>query len=117
MGVLDIGSLGVRDTYHTARMEAAEKNVTAGKNAVTSNGNKKNGKLYKACREFEAIYIKQMLDVMRKTVNKTGLLDGGFAQDVFEDMLYDEYAKKMAENAGFGLSDALYKQLSSYVEE
>ena len=38
-----------------------------------------------------------MLDVMRKTVHKENdLLDGGLAQDVFEGMLYDEYAKKMA---------------------
>ncbi len=40
-----------------------------------------------------------MLNVMRKTVEKEGLLDGGMSEDIFEDMLYDEYAKKMAETA------------------
>lgn len=70
--------------------------------------------LYKVCQDFEAIFIKQMLNVMRKTINKTGLLDGGFAEEVFEDMLYDEYAKKMAKNGNFGLSDSLYRQLSQY---
>jgi flagellar protein FlgJ len=68
--------------------------------------------LYKVCQEFEAIFIKQMLDVMRSTVPKTGLLDGGMAEEIFEDMLYDEYAKSMSENAGFGLSDIIYDQLS-----
>ncbi|MBN2536095.1 MAG: rod-binding protein [Spirochaetales bacterium] len=72
----------------------------------------KGSDLYKACQDFEAIFIKQMLNVMKKTINKSGLIDGGFAEEVFEDMLYDEYAKKMAENAGFGLSDSLYRQLS-----
>ncbi|HVP17695.1 MAG TPA: rod-binding protein [Spirochaetia bacterium] len=28
-------------------------------------------------------------------------------------MLYDEYAKKMAETAGFGLANTIYRQLSS----
>ena len=54
-----------------------------------------------------------MLNSMRQTVNKTGLLDGGMAEDVFEDMLYDEYSKLMAKNANLGLTDLLYKQLSN----
>ncbi|KKL12837.1 hypothetical protein LCGC14_2531770 [marine sediment metagenome] len=69
--------------------------------------------LYKASVEFESIFIKQMLNVMRKTVDKSGFLDGGFAEEIFEDMLYDDYAKKMAENASFGLANLLYEQLSS----
>jgi Rod binding domain-containing protein len=75
----------------------------------------KKSPLYKACQDFESIFIKQMLNVMRKTVEKSGLLDGGMAEDVFEDMLYDEYAKLMAQNANFGLTEILYKQLSAKV--
>ena len=74
---------------------------------------KKDDKLYETCQDFEAIFIKQMLNSMRQTVNKTGLLDGGMAEDVFEDMLYDEYSKLMAKNANLGLTDLLYKQLSN----
>ncbi len=68
--------------------------------------------LYEVCVDFEAIFIKQMLNVMRKTVHKNGLLDGGFAEEIFEDMLYDEYSQKMARNAQFGLANILYNQLS-----
>ena len=73
----------------------------------------KNSKLYQVSVEFEAIFIKQMLNVMRKSVAKTGLLDGGLAEEFFEDMLYDEYAKKMAKNGSFGLADMIYRQLTS----
>ena len=72
----------------------------------------RNGDLYKTCVEFESIFIKQMLNVMRKTVDKSGFLSGGFAEEIFEDMLYDDYAKKMAENANFGLANLIYEQLS-----
>jgi flagellar protein FlgJ len=41
------------------------------------------------------------------------LLGGGLSQDVFEGMLYDEYAKKMAQTAGFGLAETIYRQVSS----
>jgi flagellar protein FlgJ len=67
-----------------------------------------------SCQDFEALFIKQMLDAMRKTVNKADdMLNGGMSQDIFEGMLYDEYAKKMAETAQFGLSDMIYRQVSS----
>lgn len=74
----------------------------------------RNSELYKASLDFEALFIKQMLDVMRKTIHKEdSLLNGGLGQDVYEDMLYDQYAKKMASTAQFGLADMIYRQLSS----
>ncbi|MBN2735532.1 MAG: rod-binding protein [Spirochaetales bacterium] len=74
-------------------------------------------KLHKACTEFESLLIKQMLDVMRKTVHKTGLTDGGYAEEIFEDMLYEKYAMRMAEHGNLGLAQKVYDQLSTYVEE
>ena len=73
----------------------------------------RSSKLYEACVDFEALFLKQMLNAMRETVPREGLLDGGMAQDIFEDMLYDEYSKSMARNAGFGLADTVYLQLTS----
>jgi flagellar protein FlgJ len=72
-------------------------------------------KLKDACRDFEAIFIKQMLDSMRKTVQKTGLNDGGMAEDIFEDFLYDEYSKVMAKTGSFGISELLYRQFKDVV--
>ena len=72
----------------------------------------KSSDLYKACQDFEALFIKQMLDAMRQTVDKQDdLLGGGMSQDVFEGMLYDEYAKKMSETAQFGLAEMIYRQV------
>ena len=77
-----------------------------------STGDPKLLKLKKACQDFEAIFVKQMLKSMKGTVEKTGLLDGGFAEEIYDDMLYDEYAKKMVKTAGFGIADTLYDKLS-----
>ena len=68
--------------------------------------------LKEACQEFEAIFIEQMLKSMRKTVPESGLMNGGMAEDVFEDMLYENYAEKMSKSASLGLSDMLYRQIS-----
>ena len=50
--------------------------------------------LKETCHEFESLLLEQMLKSMRKTVNKTGLIKGGMAEDIFEDMLYEKYAEK-----------------------
>lgn len=69
-------------------------------------------KLREACIDMESILLKQMLTVMRKTVKKSGLTDGGHAEEIFTDMLYEQYAKKMAQNQSFGLAETMYSQLS-----
>ena len=72
-------------------------------------------KLREASRDFEAIFIKLMLDSMRKTVNRSGLIDGGFAETIYEDMLYERYAEKIADTARLGIAETLYDQMSAYL--
>jgi Rod binding domain-containing protein len=70
-------------------------------------------KLFEQCQEFESIFVKMMLKEMRNSVDKSdSLLSGGWAEDIYSDMLDDQYSKSIAENAGFGLADQLYKQLA-----
>jgi len=70
------------------------------------------GKLYEQCQELENFLVKNLLDSMRKTVDKSELSDSGFAGGMYEDMLYDEYAKSFTENAGLGLADQVYLELT-----
>ncbi|MCR4821574.1 MAG: rod-binding protein [Treponema sp.] len=71
----------------------------------------KTSKLYEKSLEMESYVVKMMLSSMRKTVMKA---DGesSYAKNMYEDMLYDEYATMMTKNAGFGLADQMYLQLS-----
>ena len=74
----------------------------------------KNKELYDVCVDFEALFIKQMLDSMRKTVERTSFSDSptdNASRDFFEDMLYDNYAKKIAETANLGIAKMMYLQL------
>lgn len=67
-------------------------------------------KLYEKSLEMESYIVKNMLSQMRKTVMKSN--ESNYAQKMYEDMLYDEYATMMTKNAGFGLADQMYLQLS-----
>jgi len=75
----------------------------------------KTDKLYQLCLELETFLVKNILTGMRNTVQKSGLIDEGFAGKIYEDMLYDEYAKDLTKNAGFGLADQAYRQLKPYM--
>lgn len=70
-------------------------------------------KLYDASVEFESIFVKMMLKEMKSTVHKSGLIDGGYAEEIFEDMLYDEYSKNLSANSSLGLAEQIYQSLSS----
>jgi Rod binding domain-containing protein len=68
--------------------------------------------LYAQCREFESIFVNMMLKEMRASVDKSdSLIDGGYAEDIFEDMLYENYASEIVKASSFGLADQVYLQL------
>ncbi|MCC6274433.1 MAG: rod-binding protein [Leptospiraceae bacterium] len=69
-------------------------------------------RLYDASVEFESIFVKMMLKEMKKSVEKTNLIHGGYAEEIFEDMLYDEYAKNISKNESLGLAEEIYSTLS-----
>jgi flagellar protein FlgJ len=89
--------------------KSAAQGGTGGSNSVTID---KNDKLYEQCLELETFLVKTLLNSMRNTVQKSDLLDEGFAGKMYEDMLYDEYAKDYTRNAGFGLAKQVYLELT-----
>lgn len=69
-------------------------------------------RLKELANEFTSILMKQMFKAMRKTVPESTLIDGGFSEDVFTDMLDSEISKAGARQNTFNnLSRALYEQL------
>ena len=72
----------------------------------------KTSELYQQCLALEGFLVKNIFNAMRKNVLKDSLIDTGFAGEIYEDMLWDEYAKIYTENAGFGLADLAYLELT-----
>ncbi|HOO72742.1 MAG TPA: rod-binding protein [Spirochaetota bacterium] len=81
---------------------------------TTARGREKK-KLIDACYDMESIFVGKMLKEMRNTVHKNDWFHGGFAEEIFEDMLYDEYAKELSRNSNLGLANMLYKELSAKI--
>lgn len=109
---MTIGSVGTESLDQVRQMEVRQVQRAAQRMQKKSVLQRDDTALKEACRQFEAIFVKQMLNSMRKTVNRSGLIDGGFSEEIFEDMLYDEYADKMTKTAGLGIADILYRQFT-----
>lgn len=70
--------------------------------------------LREVAQEFEALFVKMMLDAMLDSRNKeNNLAHGGLAEDIFEDLLYTEYSRTIARSGDFGIADMIVNQFSA----
>jgi len=69
-------------------------------------------RLWKASLKFEALFTQQMLATMQKSVPKSGLLPGGFAEDVHNAMFERTVAEAISKQGSIGIADSIYRQLS-----
>lgn len=66
-----------------------------------------------ACRQFEAVLAKQMLQSMRDTVSKEGgVLPQSNGQEMFTELRDWEMAKTFSTDQGLGLAQQLYEQIN-----
>lgn len=66
--------------------------------------------LKNAANGFEELFVHKMLSSMREATTKAGLLSGGRGEEVFQDMLDQEYAKEITRSKALGMSDVIYRQ-------
>ncbi len=81
------------------------------KGVLTDNANEE--RLHQACKNFEAIMLRQLLKLMRETVPKDGLFGDSYSKDMFQSMHDNALADQLASEKGMGLGEILYKQLTS----
>jgi flagellar protein FlgJ len=93
--------------YQTALSDRGTENPAPGKPKID-----RSSKLYEQCQALETFIVKDLLQGLRNTVQKSDLIDEGFAGKMYEDMLYDQYSENLAKNANFGLADQAYLELS-----
>ena len=84
--------------------------LTQLKNQAESGKNQTDEKLMSVSRQFESIFIHQLLKSMRSTIQKSGLFDS-HATRMYESMHDQELANLMTEKRSIGLADMVYKDL------
>jgi flagellar protein FlgJ len=65
----------------------------------------------KAATAFEGVFVTQFLSEMFSGVATDGPFGGGQGEEMFRSLMVDEYGRQIAAQGGFGLSDAVQRQL------
>ena len=68
-------------------------------------------KLYNAALEFEGYFAEKMFREMKKNVHKSGLINGGRAEEIFDDLLLTERVRDVSRQSEFGLAELMFQQL------
>lgn len=90
-----------RHAYGTAQGPADESRVDPATRA----------KIRKAADEFEVQFFGQMLAPMFETIETDPTFGGGHGEEMFRSLLVNEYGKQVSQRGGFGISDAVYREL------
>ena len=81
---------------------------------VAAQGDPKNASaLKKAAEEFEAVFINQLLKVMRETIEESGLTGEGCGKSIYTELFDQEISLSMARRGMLGISDMITRDLAA----
>jgi len=64
-----------------------------------------------AAEDFEAVFISQMLAPMFEGMEDDSYFGNGPGNDVYRSMMVEQYGKSIARAGGFGLADAVQREI------
>jgi peptidoglycan hydrolase FlgJ len=86
---------------------SASKSISAGNQKSESKN---------VAEQFEAIFVTQLLKVMRETIEESGLTDGGYGKTVYTELFDQEIASSIARHGTLGIGDILYKSMENRID-
>ena len=73
-------------------------------------GNSSDEEIMEVCKEFEAYLVEKVFDRMKDAMTDSEEEESDYLS-YFGDMMYQEYAKQIAENGELGLAQQLYESM------
>jgi len=80
-------------------------------NASNSLANRKIEDIDAAAKDFEAVFITQMIQQLFSEVEVDPLFGGGKGEEVFKTFLFDEYGKTLSQAGGIGIAENVKREL------
>ena len=70
-----------------------------------------------AARDFESVFISEMLKPMFETIEVDDTFGGGHGEEVFRGLMVQEYGKVLSRSGGIGLADSIQARLLEIQEK
>lgn len=78
---------------------------------------KRNEKLGKTAEDFEAVFIAEMMKPMFEGISTDGPFGGGKGEEIFRDMMVQEYGKIIARTGSIGIAGSVKEAMIQMQEE
>lgn len=72
---------------------------------------KKLRRIDESAKELESVFLSEMMKPMFEGIEVNEIFGGGRGEEVFRDMMVQEYGKKMAQAGGIGLASFVRNEL------
>jgi len=100
----------------TPDMAAAKAKAKAAALHNQSTGNstideKSMARIEETAKEFEAMFMSQMLKPMFEGIKPNAMFGGGKGEEIFNGFMIEEYGKMMAETGDLGIADSVKAEL------
>ena len=105
MGALSPADGLAQSSHSTARIA----NGADMMNRVAKGGN--HAEIKAAAKEFEAIFLSEMIAPIFENLETDGLFGGGSGERMYRGMLVQEYGRAMAEAGGVGVAEAVEREM------
>ena len=94
-------------SFQTQSLSTAMQQMQASQSTDINNkvSNKNTDKINDTAKEFETVFISQMLSHMFEGVETGGMFGGGSAEKIYRSMMVNEYGKQLSEMGGLGIAD------------
>ncbi len=66
--------------------------------------------LSRAAKEFESVFLSEMLAPMFEGLDTDGLGGGGMGEEIFRPMLVERYAESISRSGGIGIADSVVRE-------
>ncbi len=72
---------------------------------------KDNKAAWEAAKNFESIFVQQMLEHMWSGIKTDGPFGGGQGEAMFRSLRNEEYAKQLTGQGGIGIAENIYQEI------
>ena len=95
-----------------ALMQASQaKSASLSIDAKSASKDKDMAKIEMVAKDFEAVFIAEMMKPMFSGIKVDGMFGGGKGEEIFRGMMIQEYGKMMSETGQLGIADAVKAEM------
>ncbi len=75
------------------------------------------GKVEETAKEFEAVFLSEMMNLMFKEIKTDEMFGGGHGEDMFKSLMITEYGKEISNSGGIGIASEIQKAIIDLQEK